>query len=269
MYRGRDLVLGEDVALKIMHDALAGDLAFVERFWREARTAELLRHRNIVRAFAHGCSEAMHYIVMEHVPGPSLKALIANEAPLEPARAAEITLQILEATRFIHEHGIIHRDLKPGNVLLSAEGLAKITDFGIASSGAADITPAGSFLGTAHYLSPERVTGGAATPASDIYSIGIILYELLTGRLPFDGELVSTVALRHLNESPVAPAHINAAITPRLNAIVLRALEKSPRVRIPDCRTFAAALRDQVSRTAMTTTLRTVTPTAAVGVTGA
>ena len=242
VYRGQDLLLDEDVAVKIMHEVLAGEQDVVERFRREARTAEHLRHQNIVRAFDHGLCDGMHYIVMEHVSGPSVKTLIANEAPLEPARAIHITLQILAAARFIHDRGIIHRDLKPGNVLMSGEQVAKITDFGIASYGGADITPAESFLGTVHYLSPERMTG-AATQASDVYSIGIILYELLTGRLPFEGELVTTVARQHQNERPVPPACLNDAITDRLNAVVLRALEKSPQDRMPDCRTFAAALR--------------------------
>jgi serine/threonine-protein kinase len=125
VYRGRDLLLGVDVAVKIMHEVLAGDQAIVERFCREARTAEALQHANIVRAFDHGSSDGMHYIVMEAVPGPSLKTLIANEAPLEPPRAIEITLQILAATRFIHDHGIIHRDLKPGNVLLKCRRHSK------------------------------------------------------------------------------------------------------------------------------------------------
>jgi serine/threonine-protein kinase len=263
VYRGRDLLLGVDVAVKIMHEVLAGDQAIVERFCREARTAEALQHANIVRAFDHGSSDGMHYIVMEAVPGPSLKTLIANEAPLEPPRAIEITLQILAATRFIHDHGIIHRDLKPGNVLLNAAGIAKITDFGIASSGATDITPAGSLLGTVHYLSPERVTGAVATEASDVYSIGIILYELLTGCLPFEGELVATVVRRHLNDRPVSPACLNDAITPRLNAIVLRALDKSPRARI-GCGTFAAALRRELNRATATSAPRSFTTKGAI-----
>lgn len=254
VYGGRDLLLGEDVAIKIMHEGLIDDEAAVERFRREARTAQLLRHPNIVRSFDNGHCEGMHYIVMERVPGPSLKTLVAKEAPLEPARAIAVTLQILEGTRFIHDHGIIHRDLKPDNVLLSTGGQVKIADFGIASSGAADITPAGAFLGTAHYLSPERVTGAAATEASDLYSIGIILYELLTGCLPFQGELVATVALQQLNDRPAPPARINHAIDPGLNAIVLRALEKSPEARIGSCRAFASALHGEMSTPAAAST---------------
>jgi serine/threonine-protein kinase len=205
-----------------------------------------LHHPNIVRAFDHGHCDGRHYIVMERVPGPSLKTLVSNEAPLEPACAIELTLQILQATRFIHDHGIIHRDLKPANVLLTRRGQAKITDFGIASSGATDLTPTGVFLGTAHYLSPEQVMGATATQASDLYSIGIILYELLTGCLPFDGELLATVALQQLNERPSPPEDINRAIGPGLNAIVLRALEKSPEDRTLDCRMFTAALRREL-----------------------
>lgn len=247
VYSGRDLLLGKDVAIKVMHEAHADDEAMVERFQREAFTAEHLHHPNIVRGFDHGDYDGRPYIVMERVLGPSLKTLVSKEAPLEPACAIELTLQILQATGFIHDHGIIHRDLKPANVLLSRWGQVKITDFGIASSGATDLTPTGVFLGTAHYLSPEQVIGATATEASDLYSIGIILYELLTGCLPFHGELLATVALQQLNECPSPPRDINRAIPPGLNAVVLRALEKAPEERIANCRTFAAALRRELA----------------------
>ena len=243
VYRAHDRVDGCVVAVKLLHQSFAGDGAVAERFQREGRTAERFRHRNIVRTFDHGVSDGMPYIAMEHIEGRPLNALIAQEAPLESARAIEITLQILEATRFIHDHGVIHRDLKPGNVLVDPNGLVKLTDFGIARLGASDMTPAGSLLGTISYVSPERLMGERASRASDLYSIGIILYELLTGRLPFGAELVSTVALKHLNERPTPPARLNRTITGGLNGIVLRALEKSPQARFSDAEAFSAALR--------------------------
>jgi eukaryotic-like serine/threonine-protein kinase len=256
VYRARDLLLGGEVAVKILHEVLAADECGTALFRHEAQIAERLWHTNIVRIFGHHIVGEMHYIVMEHVPGPSVKALVANVAPLVSTRAIEITLQILEAIRFIHEQGVIHRDLKPGNVLLSPGGIAKVTDFGIACRGADDITPPGSLVGTVHYLAPERVRGGEATRASDVYSIGVILYELLTGRLPFTGELATTVAQSHLNDRPVPPDRINDAVTPGLSAVVMWALEKSPHARIPDSKVFAAALLGEVSGPAMTSTLR-------------
>jgi eukaryotic-like serine/threonine-protein kinase len=256
VYRAQDLLLDREVAVKLLHHVLAEDDTVAALFRREADTAQRLRHDNVVRTFSHGISGGIHYIVMEHVPGGSLSALVANQAPLEPAHAIEITLQILEATRFIHNQGVIHRDLKPGNVLLTPAGAAKVTDFGIACRDADDVTSGESFLGTVHYLAPERLRGAVATKSSDLYSIGIILYELLTGRLPFEGDLVATVAHGHLNDRPVPPRRINDAVTPGLSAIVTRALEKSPQARIPDAEAFAAALRRETSRPAMTSTLR-------------
>jgi serine/threonine-protein kinase len=159
---------------------------------------------------------------MEFVLGSSLKSVVRADAPLEPARAIDFALQILEATRFSHSQGITHGDLKSANVIVDARGTAKVADFGIASTGARGMTPAGSILGTVEYMSPERLMGEPGTEACDVYSIGIILYELLTGRLPFDHELVPTVALKHLGGAPVPPADLNPAITPGLSAIILR-----------------------------------------------
>jgi serine/threonine-protein kinase len=234
------------VAVKILHDAFAGDASTLERFRREAAIAETLRHQNIVRALGHDvCTDThAHYITMEHVPGDSLKAVVADEAPMEPAHAIAITLQILEATRCIHNHGIVHRDLKAANILVNPDGLVKVTDFGIARQGTSAMTATGSLLGTVEYLSPERLMGRPATQASDLYSIGIILYELLTGSVPFTGELVPTVALRHLEEPPLPPACVNSAVTPELNAVVIRALEKLPQARFSEALSFIAALRE-------------------------
>src|ERR1700678_3436159 len=149
---------------------------------------------------------------MEYLNGRSLKLLIRQEAPLDPVRAIDLTIQILKATRFAHHRGVIHRDLKPHNVIIGDGDHAKVTDFGIARAGASDMTETGSIMGTAQYLSPEQAQGHAVSEASDLYSIGVILYELLTGRVPFDAESAVTIALRHVAEAPLAPRRINPAI---------------------------------------------------------
>jgi serine/threonine protein kinase len=197
----------------------------------------------------------MHYIAMKHVPGRSLKSVIASEGPVERRRGIEIVVQILAAADFIHAHGIIHRDLKCANVIVDTRGLVKVTDFGIACPRGAGITRTDSLVGTVEYISPERLKGDAAAESSDLYAIGVILYEVLTGRLPFDGGLVSTVAMKHLLERPVVPTSVDGKITLGLRAIVMRALEKAPEDRFPDAAAFAAALRREARRPAATPAL--------------
>lgn len=255
VYRARDLSGAREVAVKVLHPALGEDELATGRFRGEARSLERLRHPNIVRTFDHGFSRGMHYIAMEHVPGRSLKSLIASEGPLERRRAIEIVVQILAAADFIHAHGIIHRDLKCANVIVDTRGLVKVTDFGIACPRGAGITRTDSLVGTVEYISPERLKGDAAAESSDLYAIGVILYEVLTGRLPFDGDLVSTVALKHLHERPVVPTSVDGKITLGLRAIVMRALEKAPEDRFPDAAAFAAALRREARRPAATPAL--------------
>ena len=250
VYRAQDSSRGGEVALKILRQALSDDEVAAERFKREARQVERLRHPNIVRTFEHGISDDVHYIAMELVPGRSLKSLVAVDAPLEPGHATEIVLQILQAARFTHDHGIVHRDLKPGNVILDRSGQVKVTDFGLACTREAGVTPTGSLLGTVEYVAPERLMGEPATEACDIYAIGVILYELVTGRRPFDAELVSTIALKHIHETPSPPRAVNRALSPGLSAIIMRALEKAPSSRFPDAGAFAAALRREAARMA-------------------
>ena len=220
VYRARDLVGGKELAIKVLHHMLSEDELVAERFRREARRAERLWHPNIVRTFDHGVWDGTHFITMEYLPGRSLKSLIASGGAPRPGDAVELILQVLEATRFIHEHGIIHRDLSSRNVIVDPHGRVKVVDFGIACTRATSVTPAGSLIGTIEYIAPERLKGESATEASDLYSIGVMLYELVTGLLPFDGELVSTVALKNLHEYPTPPSRLNAAVTPRLGAIV-------------------------------------------------
>ena len=242
VYCAEDLQLGRRVALKVLHSRFAEDPEFVERFRREARSAAGLNHQHVVSVYDRGEWDGAYYIAMEFLDGRSLKAIIQEEAPLDPARAIDLTVQVLRAARFAHRRGIIHRDLKPHNVIVDDEGRAKVTDFGIARAGASDMTQTGSIMGTAQYLSPEQAQGYAVSEPSDLYSIGVILYELLTGRVPFEGESAVTIALKHVNERPMPPSQFNPAVSPELEAVVLRALEKDPARRFPDADAFIAAL---------------------------
>jgi eukaryotic-like serine/threonine-protein kinase len=237
-----DAQLGRRIALKVLHTRFATDPGFVERFRREASSAAGLQHPNIVGVFDRGEWDGMPYIAMEHVDGRTLKAIVAEEGPLGPDRAIELTEQVLRAAGFAHRRGIVHRDLKPHNVLVDAEGRVRVADFGIARAGASDMTETGSIVGTAQYLSPEQAQGLPVSPRSDLYSVGVLLYELLTGRVPFDAESPVTVALKQVSEAPVPPSQRNPAVPPALEAVVLRALEKDPARRFQDADAFIAAL---------------------------
>ena len=204
VFLAEDQQLGRKVALKLLHRRFAEDPGFVERFRREAQAAAGLQHPNVVSVYDRGAYDGTYYIAMEYLPGRSLKQLIREEAPLDPVRAIDITIQILKAARFAHRRGVIHRDLKPHNVIVDDSDHAKVTDFGIARAGASDMTETGSIMGTAQYLSPEQAQGHAVSAASDLYSIGVVLYEMLTGRVPFDAEAAVTIALKHVSEAPTA-----------------------------------------------------------------
>jgi eukaryotic-like serine/threonine-protein kinase len=243
VYCAQDLQLGRKVALKILYRRFAEDGEFVERFRREASSAAGLQHQHVVAVYDRGEYDGTYYIAMEYLEGRSLKTIIQQEAPLDPDRAIDLIIQVLRAARFAHRRGIIHRDLKPHNVIVDADGRAKVTDFGIARAGASDMTQTGSIMGTAQYLSPEQAQGHSVSAASDIYSIGIMLYELLTGRVPFEGESAVTIALKQVNERPERPSAYNAAVTPELEDAVMRALEKDPARRYPDADAFIAALQ--------------------------
>ncbi len=227
VFLAEDQQLGRKVALKLLHHRFAQDPDFVERFRREAQAAAGLQHPNVVSVYDRGTFDDTYYIAMEYLPGRSLKQIIRQEAPLDPLRAIDITIQILKAARFAHRRGVIHRDLKPHNVIVDDSGHAKVTDFGIARAGASDMTETGSIMGTAQYLSPEQAQGHAVNAGSDLYSVGVVLYEMLTGRVPFDAESAVSIALKHVSEAPTPPSQINPNIPPELEQTVLWVLNKN------------------------------------------
>lgn len=240
VWLAEDTHLQRQVALKVLHKRFAQDREFVERFRREAESAAGLQHPNIVSVYDRGEFEGTYYIAMQYVDGPTLKGLI--DAELNPEQAVALIRQVLEAARFAHRHGIVHRDLKPQNVIVDGEGKAIVTDFGIARAGVSEITQTGSVMGTPHYLSPEQAQGFEVTAVSDLYSIGVLLYEALTGRVPFEGESAVAVAMKQVSQTPQRPSSINPRVSPALDAVVMRALEKEPGERFQSADAFIAAL---------------------------
>ncbi|HLI31449.1 MAG TPA: Stk1 family PASTA domain-containing Ser/Thr kinase [Solirubrobacteraceae bacterium] len=242
VYLAHDELLGREVAVKILHERFASDEEFVERFRREASAAAQLSHPNIVAIFDRGSWNGTYYIAMEYVPGRTLKQLIRERGPLPAEEAIEIAIQVLRAASFAHRHGVIHRDIKPHNVILGEEGRVTVTDFGIARAGNSEMTHTGSIMGTAQYLSPEQAQGAEVTAAADIYAVGVLLYELLTGVVPFEGESAVAIALQHLSSAPARIAERNPAVSPQLEAVVMRALAKSPGDRYASAEELIAAL---------------------------
>jgi len=240
VWLAEDTHLQRQVALKVLHARYLQDPQFVERFQREAEHAAGLQHPNIVAVFDRGQEDGVNYIAMRYVEGPTLKQLI--ERGLTPDQAAALVRQVLEGARFAHRNGIVHRDLKPQNVIVDEEGKAVVTDFGIARAGVSEITQTGSVMGTPQYLSPEQAQGFEVTPVSDLYSIGVILYEALSGRVPFEGESAVAVAMKQVSEVPQRPSSINPQVWPALDAVVMRALEKDPGQRFQSADAFIAAL---------------------------
>jgi hypothetical protein len=228
-----------------MHEQLTGDGDHVARFRREARLAAQLSHPNIVTVIDRGEQDQRQFIVFEYVEGENLKALIEREAPLPERAAVELALQVAGGLAFAHEHGLVHRDVKPQNVLLTEDGRAKVTDFGIARSldVRRGLTQTGTVLGTSDYISPEQARGGPVDECSDIYSLGAVLYELLTGEVPFPGDNFVSVAMRHLNEPVPSIRAARPDVSPRLDAAVRRAMAKDPGDRFPSMEAFAAELR--------------------------
>ena len=229
VYLAMDQELGRRVAIKILDDRHASDAQFVERFRREAQNAAGLSHPSIVSIYDRGDSEGTYYIAMEHVEGRTLKELLVARGPSPLGIAIDYTRQILSALRFAHRNGIVHRDIKPHNVIVDGEGRVKVMDFGIARAGAASqMTEAGSIIGTAQYLSPEQARGAPVDQTSDLYSTGIVLYELLTGSVPFTGETPVEIAMKHLSQAPVPPSTHRPEVPRDLDYVVLRALAKDP-----------------------------------------
>jgi eukaryotic-like serine/threonine-protein kinase len=245
VYLAEDTHLQRQVALKVLHRQFAQDQEFVERFRREAEAAAKLAQPNIVAVYDRGEFEGTYYIAMQYVEGPTLRELI--DRGLTIPQSVALIRQVLEAARFAHRNGIVHRDLKPQNVIVDAEGKAVVTDFGIARAGVSDITQAGSVMGTPHYLSPEQAQGYDVTAVSDLYSVGVILYEALTRQVPFEGESAVAVAMKQVSQAPQRPSSLNPAVSPALDAVVMRALAKDPGQRFQNADAFIAAL-DQAMR---------------------
>jgi serine/threonine-protein kinase len=228
VYLAEDQELGRRVALKILNERYVHDDQFVERFRREAKNAAGLSHPNIVSIFDRGETDGTYYIAMEYLDGRTLKELLRRRGPMPVRLALQYARQVLGAMRFAHRHGIVHRDIKPHNVMVDNEGRLKVTDFGIARAGPSQMTEVGAIVGTAQYLSPEQARGETVDPRSDIYSMGIVLYEMLTGSVPFTGETPVEIAMKHLSAVPEPPSAKRSEIPRDVDLATLRALAKNP-----------------------------------------
>ncbi|HLE78397.1 MAG TPA: protein kinase [bacterium] len=232
VFTARRLADGQIIALKILREQYAADAEFVERFEREARAVSALAHPHMVRLIDSGRDGSVHFIAMEYIPGVNLKQLIRRHGPVPVADAVAIAAQVCEVLGYAHAHGVIHRDIKPQNILLTDDGGVKVTDFGIArATSAATITQTGTVLGSVQYLSPEQASGAEVGTAADIYGLGVVLYEMVTGRLPFDGDSAVAIAIKHIHEEPVPPQQLAPSVPDRVNGIILKALAKSPQGR--------------------------------------
>ena len=244
VFLARDEVLDRDVALKVLREQYAQDEEFVGRFEREAKAAASLNYPYIVQVYDRGtAADGTYYIAMEYVPGGTLKDRILKEGPMEAAEAIRLVSQVADALGVAHARGMVHRDIKPPNVLLTADGDAKVADFGIARAASETTTTNSSLVfGTAKYMSPEQATGDPVGPASDLYSLGVVLYEMLTGEVPFDADSEVGVAMMHVNEPPRSPKEKNPAVPEALNAVAMKMLEKKPADRYPGAAELVADL---------------------------
>ncbi|MGA8744350.1 MAG: protein kinase [Solirubrobacterales bacterium] len=250
VYRATDRILERTVAVKVLAEHLSDDERFVARFRREALAVAKLIHPNIVQVYDTGVDEGRHYIVMEYVEGRSGAQILQKQGPLDGEETAEIGIQACAGLDYAHRRGIIHRDVKPGNLMIlggpvgGGEMTVKLTDFGIARAiEQTRITQVGSVVGTAAYLAPEQVRGEEATPATDVYALGVVLYQFLTGRLPYEGSTLAELAVRQQNERPLAPSTYNEEVQETLGAAVLRALEGDPNRRYASADELAGGLR--------------------------
>ncbi|HZA60814.1 MAG TPA: protein kinase [Actinomycetota bacterium] len=250
VYRATDTVLDRPVAVKVLATPYAGDENAVERFRREARAAAGLNHPNVVAVYDHGSTDGSHYIVMEHVEGATLADVLRDDGALPPERAAAIAIAVTAALAAAHEQGLVHRDVKPANVLLTEDGRAKVTDFGIArAADGASLTATGNVMGTATYIAPEQATGKTVDARTDIYSLGCVLYEMLAGRPPFAADSPLAVASMHVREAPVPPSDLRDEVPPPLEAVALRAMAKDPADRFDSAAEMGAALEAAVGQT--------------------
>jgi serine/threonine protein kinase len=245
IYKAHDTALERHVALKVLRPQFGDDEEYVARFRREARIVAQLSHPHIVTVIDRGEADGHQFIVFEYVEGETLKDLVERTGPLPAHRAVELTLQVADGLAYAHQNGLVHRDVKPQNVLLTRAGVAKVTDFGIARSLDVEhgVTQTGTVLGTSNYLSPEQASGQQVTAATDVYSLGVVLYELLAGEVPFHGNNLVAVAMRHLHETPPSLLETRPDLPLRLVAAVEKALEKDPADRFDSMDAFAAELR--------------------------
>jgi serine/threonine-protein kinase len=250
VYKATDRILERTVAVKILAEHLSDDERFVARFRREALAVARLIHPNIVQVYDSGVDDGRHYIVMEYVAGRSGAQILQRHGPVDPETAAEIGIQACAGLDYAHRRGIIHRDVKPGNLMITGgpvgggDTVVKLTDFGIARAiEQTRITQVGSVVGTAAYLSPEQVRGDEATPGTDVYALGVVLYQFLTGRLPYEGSSLAELAVRQQNETPLPPSTYNAEVPAPLGAAVLRALEGDTSRRYASADEFATGLQ--------------------------
>ncbi len=244
VFKAVDEVLGRTVAVKVLHPRYASEPNFVARFRQEAQAAANLSHPSIVNIYDWGRDDETYYIVMEYVNGTDLKTLIEDHGALDPMKAAEYGMQACAALAVAHGYDIIHRDIKPHNIVIAPDGTVKVMDFGIARAGNTTMTQTGSVLGTAQYISPEQAQGRTLGPASDLYSLGVTLYELVTGRVPFDADTPVAVALKQVNEAPIPPRQVRPSVPVALDAVIMKAMSKSPSERYQS----AAEMREDLKR---------------------
>lgn len=244
VYKAKDLLLYRYVAIKVLNESLSNDSEFIRRFSREAQAAASLSHPNVVNVYDVGTEGHTHYIVMEYVEGPTLKEWIQQNGPLPPETVVDIASQICDGLAHAHENQIVHRDIKPHNILLGPGGRAKVTDFGIARAATSStITQTGSVMGSVHYFSPEQARGGVIGERSDLYSLGVVMYEMVTGRLPFDADSAIAIALKHLQEPVEDPRKYAADLPDSIRNIILKALEKDPEKRFASAKEMMQDLR--------------------------
>ena len=252
VYKAQDRLLNRFVAVKILKDSMKYDSEILEKFSTEAKAAASLSHNNIVSVYDVGTSDGISYIVMEYIDGETLKEYINKNKPIKWQKACEIAIQIANALSAAHDNGIIHRDIKPHNILITKDGTAKVADFGIARAVSSDtVVAGGSALGSVHYISPEQARGGFVDNSSDLYSLGVVLYEMLTGSLPFDGDNAVSIALKKLEEEPLSPKVINLDIPQTLDTIVMKAISKEQHTRYKSAEEFAADLKALLNEDSM------------------